>query len=130
MIAPRFRRLQVEAKYDLNSYELTEVVETDELGRWVYRLSFQRTGSAWVTTLKELLGGTSPFVRVLLPPDVALDLDLSVSSGGGEVELGGLWLTSVDLSLDKGGFALEISEPLRAPMERMDVKAHMGGGAL
>jgi hypothetical protein len=122
--------LQVEAKYDRNTYELSEVVETDEQGQWTYRLSFQRTGSAWITTIKELLGGTSPFVRVLLPPDVALDLELKVKSGGGEVELGGLWLTSADLTLDKGGLALEISEPLQAPMERMDIKAQMGGGAL
>jgi hypothetical protein len=128
--APRGEALRIEAKYDRDSYELREVVETDEQGRWTYRVSFQRTASPLITTLKELFGGTSPVVQVLLPRDVPLDLDLDVNAAGGEVELGGLWLRSVDLAIEKGGLALEFSEPLKTPMERMTVNAQMAGGAV
>jgi hypothetical protein len=94
---------------------------------WTYRVTFRRTGSWLVTALKELLGGTRPEVRVWLPNDTPLNLDLDVSQGGAEIELGGLWLTSADLNLDKGGCKLDISEPLHAPMERLQVRGSMGG---
>lgn len=124
---PPGQPLRVEANYDTKSYQLEERFEPAERGAWTYRVSFHRTGPALPTLLKELFGGSKPRVRVLLPPDVALDLDAQLRRGAARMELGGLWLNSADFELEQGGFDLRVGEPLRAPMEHLSIHGAMGG---
>lgn len=119
--------LRVEATYDLGTYALEESLDAEESARWVYRVRFDRTASGLITTLKEAFGGTRPKVRVYLPLDVPFGLEGRMSSGAARIELGGLWLTTADLDLDKGGFEVSVSDPLREPAESLTLRTRMGG---
>lgn len=122
--------IRVDARFDSSRYSLTEeFVEDDGEQGWTYRIAFRRSSrSSLIAGLKELISGSKPRVAVILPRDVPFDLDLSVMQGGGEVELGGLWLTNVDVDFLQGGGHVEISEPLRAPAEQVRIGFSMGGG--
>jgi hypothetical protein len=119
--------LRVEARYDKAMYELEEVLESADDGSWSYRVVFRRTGSSLLATLKELFGGTGARVRVLLPPDVPLNLELRLREGETQAELGGLWLTDLDLDASQGGYQVDFSDPLKEPVERISLRGSMGG---
>jgi hypothetical protein len=95
---------------------------------WTYELSFRsRASRSFLGVLRELLGGSSPEVHVFLPPDAPFALEVDVSQGGGEIELGGLRLTSAELETSQGGVKLAVSSPVQAPLERFAITASMGG---
>jgi len=78
--------------------------------------------------LQAIFGGNQETrVDVYLPPNVPIALELRVEEGASEIELGGLWLTEADITASKGGFSLEISEPLREPLESLSLRGSMGG---
>jgi hypothetical protein len=117
------------ATYDKKVYELEEILETHEDSTWTYRVNFRQTGGGLMTTLKEMLGGTKPDIRIVLPVDVQLDLDARMRQGAMTIDLGGLWLRRADLNFQQGGFELGVSEPLREPMETLSIDGSMGGFA-
>ena len=69
---------------------LEERTEENPDGTWSYHMSFKRGGSWLMTALKQAMGGTSPQVRIYLPPDIPLSLEIELHQGGAQVELGGL----------------------------------------
>jgi hypothetical protein len=81
-----------------------------------------------MAALTRLFSGAKPRIVVYLPPDVPFDFDLSVSQGGGEMELGGLWLTNIDMDFMQGGGEVSFSDPLRYPAESIRIEFSMGGG--
>ena len=85
--------IRVEASYDRNSSTLEEIFEPGVSGAWTYTVTFQRD-AGFLAKLFEGMSGKSPKVRVLIPPDVPIDLDMRLSEGEAIVRLGGLWLTS------------------------------------
>jgi len=122
--------LEVKAEFDVNDYELSQSFEEGDEG-WVYEVGFRRTSDSYLmSVLKEMLGGSKPKVKVYLPLDVPYDLELDVLQGGAEIELGGLWLTNADISFLQGGGAVEISDPLHAPIEYLGIDFTQGGGAV
>ena len=122
--------LRLEASYDKNAFELEEILEAGEEGGWRYRVNFRRTaGSGLMATLRQIVGGAKPMVKVFLPMDVPLDLEVKASQGGGEMDLGGLWLRTAAIKIQQGGMAISIAEPLREPMEHLSINASMGGFA-
>ena len=124
--------LKVEARFDINNYGLTESFDegVDDKG-WTYELSFRRISDSYaMTALKELLGGTKPKVKIVLPKKVFYDLELDVMQGGADIELGGLWLSDVDVRFTQGGGALRFGEPLHQPAESMVIQFSQGGGAI
>ena len=121
------------ASPDAGSYDLSESFDEGSAEEgWVYEVTFRRTSdsSYALTQLKELLGGTKPKVKVYLPSDVPFDLEVDVLQGGAEVELGGLWLTSVDLQFLQGGGAVEFGTPLQQPADSVAISFSQGGGAI
>ena len=50
-----------------------------------------------------------------------------MEKGGFEAELGGLWITETDIRYAMGGFSLDVSDPLREPMESLTIQGKMGG---
>jgi hypothetical protein len=120
--------MRVEAKYDKSSYTLEERLQREE-GQpgWTYEVRFSSSVPNIILGLRQLFGGSQPRVRVFLPADVPLDLQVHLSQGGGRVDLGGMWLTELDLELRQGGFQVEVDEPLRQPVERVSLKGSMGG---
>lgn len=122
--------IRVDAKFDERSYRLTESWEEAADGIWIYRLLFEETSWFKDGGLRALLGGSFPRIEIRLPPDVPLALEGHFGKGGSELDLGGLWLTEVDLNAEKGGFNLYFAEPLAVPLERLAVHAKQGGASL
>lgn len=122
--------LRLEASYDRNAYDLEEILEAGEDGSWVYRINFRRkAGSGFLGAIQQLIWGDSPSVKVVLPVDVPLDLEVRASQGGLKMELGGLWLRTAEIHFSQGGFLMSVSRPLREPMERLSITGSMGGFA-
>ena len=119
--------LRVEASYDTKSFELEEGLESGEGSGWTYRLNFRRTGSSWLGGVSRLFGGSQPRLRIQLPADVPMTLALMMSEGGAEARFGGLWLTSADIEVRRGGIHLEFDKPMREPMDSLSIRAAMGG---
>ena len=124
--------LRVEAKFDINNYKLADSFEEGSAEEgWTYEVTFRRTSDSYaLTALKEFLGGNKPKVKVFLPSDVLYDLDADIMQGGADVELGGLWLSNIDLRFLQGGGAVEFSEPLQHPAESLAIEFNQGGGAI
>jgi hypothetical protein len=124
--------LEVKAKFDINDYGLTESFDEESADEgWTYEVTFRRTSDSYaLTALKELLGGTKPKVKIFLPSDVLYDLEVDIMQGGAEVELGGLWLSKIDLRFMQGGGAVEFGEPLQQPAESLAIQFSQGGGAI
>jgi hypothetical protein len=127
--APPGEPLRVEAEFDENRYELiTEMAEVD--GAWHYTVRFWQAGAPGLVSLfARMMGAREPRVTVYLPREVPMGLDLRFSQGGGEIDLGGLWLTEARVAFEQGGGELDFSEPLREPTERLGIDASMGGGS-
>jgi hypothetical protein len=83
-----------------------------------------------LTWLKEALGGTQAEIRIYLPPDHALELDIDVGQGALSGDLGGLWLSDTAMELNQGAIELEFSRPLRAPMNDLTIDVSMGAVVL
>jgi hypothetical protein len=118
--------LKVKARYDAKMYELIESFEQGDDG-WIYHLQFRRTGSMLMALVAPIFGGEQPELRVFLPPDVLLDLEMDLNQAGSEVDLGGLWLNNASVDFHQGGFQMAVSEPLREPMEQLTIRGAMGG---
>lgn len=122
--------LRVEVEYDGGINELNQEYITLPDTSWQYTLDFHRKGSGMRAALQSLFSdGKSARVHVYLPPDVPVELVLSVSQGGVVVDLGGLWLTSADIQFRQGGGELDFSKPLKNPMSNLRIKCSMGGGS-
>jgi hypothetical protein len=119
--------VRIEAEFDDRSYALREYFTESEGSRWTYRVKFDETSWFKDGGLRAVLGGSFPEIKVYLPPDVPLELVGRFGKGAAEVELGGLWLTDVDLQFDKGALGIDIDRPLAAPVERMAIRSKQGG---
>lgn len=130
--APPGEPLTVKAKFDVNDYVLTESLEEGaDDHRWIYEVGFRRISDSYaLSVLKELLGGSKPKVKIFLPRDVPFDLEADFMQGGADVELGGLWLTNVDIRFLQGGGAVDFSEPLQHSAQSFAVQFTQGGGAV
>jgi hypothetical protein len=117
----------VDAEFDGRSYELRESFVQPEGTGWTYRLTFVETSWFKDGGLRAVLGGSFPKIRVSLPPDVPLALVARFGKGAARADLGGLWLTDVDLEFEKGALEVDFDRPLAAPAERVAVRARQGG---
>ena len=119
--------IRVEAEFDKTSYALEESFEPGGDDGWIYRLTFRQTGLIKDGGLRILFGASYPDLRVFVPPDVPIALRGRFGKGGAELELGGLWLTDIDLELEKGGLDVNIGEPLVEPVRSFRVHGKQGG---
>jgi hypothetical protein len=123
--------VRVEANYDSEAYLVEDFFESRPDSSWVYGVRTKLGISGLHNVFRKLMGsGHSPRIDIYLPPDVKLALKVYMQNGGIEGDLGGLWLSSADLRVNKGGLALEVSRPLREPMQKFVVKVKSGGFAL
>ena len=118
--------IRIVADYDVNSYALEARVESADDGAWLYRVTFREIGWLRDGGLRSLFGGAFPEVQIFLPPDVPLALDAHFGKGYSQVDLGGLWLTEIDLDLSKGGSSVNVSRPLVEPVEVMRIHGAQG----
>jgi hypothetical protein len=119
--------IRVEAEFDKTSYALEESFEPGGDDGWIYRLTFRQTGLIKDGGLRILFGASYPDLRVFVPPDLPIALRGRFGKGGADLELGGLWLTDVDLELEKGGLDVNVGEPLVQPVRSFRVHGKQGG---
>jgi len=119
--------LRVEASYDREACRLSEQLDPDAEPGWVYRLRFYCERRSLLQNLRSWFGGTKERVRVFLPPDQPLALEIRGSQGGSIVELGGLWLTSLEVDFAMGGLIMGMKSPLREPLDSVALHGEMGG---
>lgn len=126
--SPPGEGLVVKARYDEEMYQLDEHFDSPPDSAWTYTVEFYRT-MPWMQALfRQLLGeADDPVVKIYLPRDVPIELGLIIQEGGAEADLGGLWLVDAEILFQKGGFALDVSEPLREPVRRLKIHGSMGG---
>jgi hypothetical protein len=118
--------IRIEGEYDTNSYELEQELEQDEDGTWEYRARFGQSGLLRDSGLRAAFGGTLPKLRVMLPPDVPFALESTSEKGPCTMELGGMWLTEVDIYHEKGPLDLRFGRPTVEPLERLTVRGKQG----
>ena len=120
--------LSVHAAYDSEVHALGYSFEVAPDSTWTGRVTFRQTMPGLQALFRKLMGGdTDAAIHVYLPPEVPLELVVRLEQGGGEAELGGLWLRTADFDFRQGGFALDVDEPLREPLERLRLHGRMGG---
>jgi hypothetical protein len=119
--------LSVDARFDVNSYELTQDETTSDAGETVHDIRFRATHTSWLTVLQELFAGSEPKVEVALPAGTPIALELRLSEGGFEIDLGGLWLTEVEIVAEKGGGRVAVTEPVAHPVESFVLTSSMAG---
>ncbi len=117
---PAGEPLRVQADYDAARYELEE--HYDEADRR-YEIRFDAR-HGWVS----LIGSSdnSNRVRVTVPRGYPLSIEGKIAMGESHVELGGLSLGEVNLTLGMGDHSLSFSEPTAAPLERLEIDGSMG----
>lgn len=121
----------VKADYDASIYELEQYSHTWADSSWVYHVRFHRTITGVQAILREVMGGNKGSqLHIYVPPDLPVELNVLVKDGGLVADLGGLWLTDVDLRFNKGGIMLDVSEPLREPLHNLTIRGRMGGGEI
>ncbi len=126
--ARRGQPLHIEAKYDEAVYKVEESFEILPDSTWVYTVRTYQTISGLHALFRQLMGaGVATELKVYLPDDVPIALEVEVEEGGFEAELGGLWITAADIHYQKGGFELGFDEPTREPMEHLVIRGRMGG---
>ena len=120
--------VRVKARFDQNSHELVDDLETLPDGTWVYRVRYRQTIPMMQALMQALMGADAESrVDIYLPPDAPVALELNQHEGGAELELGGLWLTELVVDAVRGGCAISVAEPLREPAERVILGGSMGG---
>ncbi len=121
--------IRIESELDPKSYQLEGTYERYGEAGWIYRVRMRPKGATGALSgVRALLGGTVPRVDVLLPPGVPMSVEGEIAKGESNTELGGLWLTSVDLSISKGAHTVAFGRELPAPLERFAIRG--GQGAL
>lgn len=115
--------MRLEADFDTGSFEVEESFDSDDTGGWIYRVSFGPKGGFF-----GLLRGKENrnHLELVVPRGRPLSIEGDIGLGRSEIDLGGLWLDSVDLELGAGEHELEFSEPTRRPLELLQLKGSMG----
>jgi hypothetical protein len=121
---PAAEGIRVEADYDRASFDLEEHYEQEEDGTWTYELRLKNR----VSWMRRIWGNEDikNQVRVILPRGFPMALEGKFGMGKSDLELGGLWLSQVDLDLSTGEHDVAFSEPTLKPLERLQVDARWG----
>jgi len=121
---PAGEPIRVEADFNANRYELKETYEpASGDDPWIYKVRFGPKGFFKWFGIDE---GRPPKVKVIIPRDSPFFLTGKITMGESDVELGGLWLTGVDLTTGMGEHAVSFSEPVARPIESFEVDGSMG----
>lgn len=121
---PADQPIQVEADYNTKAFNLKEnYVENDD-GTWEYKVSFSGRGGL----LGALLRGNNSRnkVKITIPRGHPIEIVGGIGMGESKTDLGGLWITNVDLEFSAGDHFLEFREPLPFPMEEFNLQSSMG----
>lgn len=114
--------LKVEADYDSGRFKLEQRYDEEDN---TYHVRFGLRGGIFGYFRGSVEEGASK-IRILVPPDRPVALTGKVGVGESRFELGGLWITDIKLDMGVGDHELAVSEPLRAPLKRIEIDASIG----
>lgn len=116
--------IRIESDFDTALFELVTDFEPYGQTGWTYTIRLESK----VGWYRMIFAGEQQriFVRVILPRDVPLSLEGEVGMGEVRMDLGGLWLTDMDLVAKMGEFTIDFDEPLLAPMNDFRLVSRMG----
>lgn len=118
--------IRVATAFDPTVHRLDHRYEQDDLGGWTYRLDFHERKLFHVSVFSIWLGTRAPEVTVEIPRDLPLALEARMEGGYLALDLAGLELTTASVELDRGVLGLMVSEPLRVPIDALDIRSRMG----
>ena len=122
--------LAVEATYDRKRVEFSERLDEEQDGTWSYTVEMTATGSSLGRLVQRIFSRRGTTLDVCLPADVPIALQAEMKDAGFEAELGGLWLPTIDVELERAGGFVRFDAPLREPAESVTIRANMGGMVL
>lgn len=117
---PAGEPIRLEATYDTRRFDLEETFDAAS-GR--YRVRFRNRRPLFFVGRVE---SGSNHLRLVVPRDHPVAIDGRIRMGESRLELGGLWVTDVDLRLGAGEHRLSFAEPLREPLGRFDLQSGVG----
>lgn len=121
---PADQPIRVEADYNTKAFTLKENYLENDDGTWKYEVTFGGRGGL----LGALLRGNNSNnkVTITIPRGHPIEIVGRIGMGESESDLGGLWITRVDLDLSAGDHFLEFREPLPFPMDEFNLDSSMG----
>ena len=113
--------VRLDAHYNSGSYKLKETfASSGELG-WTYRLTFGKRSMFQFFHIDP-----DNRLELYLPEGTPIVLEGQLGVGESQLELGGLWIESVDLEIGIGDHSIDFDEPLPVPMTRFEVNGSIG----
>jgi hypothetical protein len=94
---------------------------------WTYQFAFDAIEGSLFDLVSSIVSDKSARIEVAVPRGAPVALQISLSQGYGRIDLGGLWLSTLELTLQLSGMDLGVSEPLTQPIERIESAATMSG---
>lgn len=119
--------LVVEATYNKKRIEFSETLNEEPDGNWTYTVEMTGSGSDLARLIERFFSGRDASLNVCLPADAPIALEIDMDRVGLEAELGGLWLPTIDLDLDRAGAFVNFDSPLRVPADSVSIRMNMGG---
>lgn len=113
-----------EATADVATTELEQSFARAEDGTWSWHVRYGNSLGPVSALLAS--GREAGRVTVRLPPDVPIDLELRLSKGATDADLGGLHLTRMHADLSTGDHRIRFSEPLVAALPSLSVRSRFG----
>ena len=121
---PADQPIRLESDFDTSAFELNEELSSDDDGNWTYTVSFGARGGFLGLLLKG--GGDAGRLELIVPRGRPIEIVGEIGMGKSETDLGGLWVTQVDLELGMGDHFLEVREPMPFPMQSFRVESSAG----
>jgi hypothetical protein len=126
--------IRVEGEYPPDMYELTEHQETDPAtGVRRVTVRFRSKAPMWARIFAGFGGGGSgnpPRLTVTIPRGSPIDLNLQMTMGKSEVDLGGLTLGEVNVTAAMGEHRIDFHEPVVEGLRELRINSSMGKLAL
>lgn len=123
---PADEPVHVEADYDSGSFELRESFVQGDDDNWTYELGFKaRRGFLGMLMRGGVQSGENR-VELTIPRGHPVEIVGKIGLGESKIDLGGLWVRTVDLDLGTGEHFIEFRDPLPFPMERFAVDGSIG----
>lgn len=119
--------LGVEATYNKKRVDFSETLDRTPDGSWAYTVEMTGSGTDLVRLVERLFTGQDATLDVCLPTGRPIVLEAELKRVGVEAELGGLWLPTIDVELDKAGAFVSFDSPLSEPAELLRVSVDKGG---
>lgn len=120
--------IKLQGDYDTTRYVIDERLEGDAETGWTYRLRVSPRGMRWTSWFRQ--NSAANRLRLEVPRDRVVGLSGRIAMGESKLDLGGLWLSDVDLDFGIGAHELRFDEPLIEPIDSLRVVGSLGELAL